>query len=176
MASETSTKCPVAGDAPVGWPAMVVGVDDSEHSHYALQWALEHFFAGVDKGCPAPFSLVVVHAKPYPASMIALDNPGAAHALPFVDSGLRKIAAGVVEKARELCVVNSVGDVLFEVAEGDARNVLCEAVEKHQARMLVVGSHGYGAIKRAVLGSVSDYCAHHAHCSVLIVKKPKTKH
>ncbi|KAF3556416.1 hypothetical protein F2Q69_00010234 [Brassica cretica] len=41
--------------------------------------------------------------------------------------------------------------------------------------ILVVGSHGYGAIKRAVLGSVSDYCAHHAHCSVMIVKKPKIK-
>ncbi|RRT48826.1 hypothetical protein B296_00034820 [Ensete ventricosum] len=29
---------------------------------------------------------------------------------------------------------------------------------------------------RAVLGSVSDYCAHHAHCTVMIVKKPKPKH
>ena len=38
--------------------------------------------------------------------------------------------------------------MLFEVVEGDARNVLCEAVEKHHADMLVVGSHGYGAIKR----------------------------
>ncbi|KDO50050.1 hypothetical protein CISIN_1g0331891mg, partial [Citrus sinensis] len=28
----------------------------------------------------------------------------------------------------------------------------------------------------AVLGSVSDYCAHHAHCTVMIVKRPKTKH
>lgn len=41
-----------------------------------------------------------------------------------------------------------VSDALFEVLEGDARNVLCEAVERHQAEMLVVGSHGYGAIKR----------------------------
>lgn len=29
---------------------------------------------------------------------------------------------------------------------------------------------------RAVLGSVSDYCSHHAHCTVMIVKKPKHKH
>lgn len=39
-------------------------------------------------------------------------------------------------------------DVIFEVLEGDARNVLCEAVEKHHASILVVGNHGYGAIKR----------------------------
>jgi nucleotide-binding universal stress UspA family protein len=26
---------------------------------------------------------------------------------------------------------------------------------------------------RAILGSVSDYCAHHAKCPILIVKPPK---
>ena len=40
-----------------------------------------------------------------------------------------------------------VNDVVVEVMQGDARNVLCEAVEKHQASLLVVGSHGYGVIK-----------------------------
>ena len=128
---------------------MVVGVDDSEHSFYALQWTLDHFFA--------PF-------------------PGAADVLPFVEADLKKIAGRVVGKAHEICASKSVTDVILEVVEGDARNVMCEAVEKHHASILVVGSHGYGAIKRAVLGSVSDYCAHHAHCTVMIVKKPKIKH
>ena len=41
-----------------------------------------------------------------------------------------------------------VTDPIVEVVEGDPRNVLCEAVEKHHASLLVVGSHGYGAIKR----------------------------
>nr|ATE50921.1 universal stress protein 15 [Salvia miltiorrhiza] len=96
---------------------------------------------------------------------------------PVVGSGLR------FEKGAPATATNSVGslwdlvnDVIYEVAEGDARNALCDAVENHHASVLVVGSHGYGAIKRAVLGSVSDYCAHHAHCSVMIVKKPKIKH
>lgn len=37
--------------------------------------------------------------------------------------------------------------------EGDPRNVLCDAVEKYRAAILVVGSHGYGAIKRYLLCS-----------------------
>ncbi|KAL6582609.1 hypothetical protein OROMI_004687 [Orobanche minor] len=41
-----------------------------------------------------------------------------------------------------------VNDVIYKVVDGDARNILCEAVEKHNASVLVVGSHGYGAIKR----------------------------
>ncbi|XP_052192054.1 universal stress protein PHOS34 [Diospyros lotus] len=153
---------------------VVIGIDDSDHSFYALEWALDHFFAPYAPNFP--FSLVIVHAKPSPASAIGLAGPGAADVLPYVDSDLKKIAARVIEKAKEICLSKSVNNVMLEVVEGDARNVLCEAVEKHHASMLAVGSHGYGAIKRAVLGSVSDYCAHHAHCSVMIVKRPKHKH
>ncbi|GMN38007.1 hypothetical protein TIFTF001_007286 [Ficus carica] len=153
---------------------MVVGIDDSEQSSYALEWTLDHFFAPYASN--PPFKLVIVHAKPTPTSAVGLAGPGAADVLPFVDTDLRRIASRVVDKAREICARKSVNIFLAEVIEGDARNVLCEAVDKHHASVLVVGSHGYGAIKRAVLGSVSDYCAHHAHCSVMIVKRPKIKH
>ncbi|ONK68377.1 uncharacterized protein A4U43_C05F10790 [Asparagus officinalis] len=171
MAAETTTTTTTM-TPPTS--VMVVGIDDSEHSFYALQWALLHFFSG--GGTASPFKLVVIHAKPSPASVVSLAGPVAVDVVPYVESDLKKIAGGVLQKAKDLCAENSVSDVVLEAVEGDARNVLCEAVEKHQADMLVVGSHGYGAIKRAVLGSVSDYCAHHAHCSVMIVKKPKHKH
>ncbi|GAU11221.1 hypothetical protein TSUD_342110, partial [Trifolium subterraneum] len=100
----------------------------------------------------------------------------AAEVVPIVDADLKRTATLVIDQAKEICTKRSVKDIVVEVVEGDARNVLCDAVEKHHASILVLGSHGYGAIKRAVLGSVSDYCAHHAHCTVMIVKKPKTKH
>ncbi|TKY52463.1 Universal stress protein A protein [Spatholobus suberectus] len=58
------------------------------------------------------------------------------------------------------------------VGIGDAKNVICSAVKKLDADTLVMGSHGYGFFKRALLGSVSDYCAKHAKCPVVIVKHP----
>lgn len=99
---------------------------------------------------------------------------GSGEVVRYVEADLRKTAEDVVEKARRLCIANAM-HALIEVIEGEPRYVLCNAVEKHSAGLLVVGSHGYGAIKRAFLGSVSDYCAHHAHCSVMIVKQPKAK-
>ncbi|KAK9184812.1 hypothetical protein WN943_025163 [Citrus x changshan-huyou] len=48
---------------------MVVGIDDSEHGTYALQWTLVHFFA--NSTVNPPFKLVIVHAKPSPSSVIA---------------------------------------------------------------------------------------------------------
>ncbi|KAJ6710492.1 hypothetical protein OIU74_011377 [Salix koriyanagi] len=157
-----------------GKEVMVVGVDDSQHSTYALEWTFDHFFTP-PLGSDSPFKVVVVYAKPFASSVVSLAGPGVAEVLPIVDSDLKKMAARIMGKAKEICISKSVSDVIFEVVEGDARNVLCEAVERHHASVLVVGSHGYGAIKRVVLGSVSDYCAHQAHCTVMIVKRPKIK-
>ncbi|XP_055829277.1 universal stress protein PHOS34 [Solanum dulcamara] len=153
---------------------MVFGIEDNQHSFYALEWTLDHFFTNYNTN--SDFKLVLVHAKPTPASIIGLAaGPGSVEAFSAIEANLKKIAARVAEKAMEICKAKSVNDAVVEVVEGDARHVLCEAVEKFHASVLVVGCHGYGVIKRTVLGSVSDHCAHHAHCSVMIVKKPKIK-
>ncbi|CAM0907716.1 unnamed protein product [Alopecurus aequalis] len=147
---------------------VVVGVDDSDHSYRALEWAVRHVAA-------TGAELVVVHAKPSASSVVSFGSPAAAgDVVRFVEADLRKRAEDVVDRARRICIANSV-HALIEVVEGEPRYVLCNAVDKHGADLLVVSSHGYGAIKRAFLGSVSDYCAHHANCSVMIVKQPKAK-
>lgn len=76
---------------------------------------------------------------------------GAGDILPFVESDLNKTASNVLLKAKMICTAQSVHNVQLETMEGDARNVLCEAVDKFNADILVVGSHGYGAIKRSEL-------------------------
>ncbi|CAH8364257.1 unnamed protein product [Eruca vesicaria subsp. sativa] len=154
-------------------PVMVVGVDESEQSIYALEWTLDRFFAPYAPNFP--FKLLIIHAKPNAVSALGFAGPGIVEVVPHVDADLKHTAAKVVDKAKGICESKSVHGAMMEVFEGDARNILCEVVDKHHASLLVVGSHGHGAIKRAVIGSVSDYCAHHAHCSVIIVKKPKIK-
>uniref|UniRef100_A0ACD5YB43 Uncharacterized protein n=1 Tax=Avena sativa TaxID=4498 RepID=A0ACD5YB43_AVESA len=149
---------------------VVVGVDDSDHGYRALEWAVRHVATA-----PEELALVVVHAKQAASSVVTMGGAAVAgDVVGHVEADLRRRAEEVVEKARSLCVANSV-ECVVEVIDGEPRYVLCNAVEKHGADLLVVSSHGYGAIKRAFLGSVSDYCAHHAHCSVVIVKQPKTK-
>ncbi|VAI28547.1 unnamed protein product [Triticum turgidum subsp. durum] len=144
MAEETGATA--ASGSAAGKMTMVVGVDESEHSYYALQWTLLHFFS---PGQQQQYRLVVVTAKPTAASAVGLAGPGAAEVLPFVEADLKRSSLRVIDKAKELCA--QVSDAVFEVVEGDARNVLCEAVERHHAEMLVVGNHGYGAIKRLFL-------------------------
>ncbi|PWS23103.1 hypothetical protein DKP78_14910 [Enterococcus faecium] len=60
------------------------------------------------------------------------------------------------------------------VEKGDPRDVICGAVEKAGADMVVMGSHAYGFLQRTLLGSVSNHCVQHCKCPVVFVKRPGT--
>jgi nucleotide-binding universal stress UspA family protein len=55
--------------------------------------------------------------------------------------------------------------------ESPARTIVHEA-EKWGADLIVVGSHGRRGFDRVVMGSVSEFVAMHAHCSVEIIRAP----
>lgn len=80
------------------------------------------------------------------------------------------------EDARKACVKAA---ARAEEAGVETRSVLlrgwpvqeiCLAAEKFDPRFLVIGSHGWGVVKRAVFGSVSTGVLHHAVCPVLVVR------
>jgi len=56
--------------------------------------------------------------------------------------------------------------------EGHPKDTILEEAERWGADLIVVGSHGHGAIKRLFLGSVSLAIATNAACSVEIVRVP----
>ena len=53
------------------------------------------------------------------------------------------------------------------VVEGDAADVLCERSER--ADLLVVGLRGHGALYRLLQGSVSSTCIRHSRCPIVVV-------
>ena len=56
------------------------------------------------------------------------------------------------------------------VVDGSPKEVIVEEAEKWGADLILIGSHGYGNVKRFMLGSVSQAVATHAPCSVEIVR------
>lgn len=146
---------------------ILVAIDEGEHSVYALQWASETLSIG---SFPDD-QIVILYAKP---SHATLSGPAFVLTSEAVSS-LERYDNFIV--SRILSSVDQIfGDrkVHFEVkvVTGDARYVITETAHALQATFLVMGSHGFGAMKRVLLGSVSDYCSHHVHCPVVIVKKP----
>lgn len=56
--------------------------------------------------------------------------------------------------------------------EGWPKEVILDEAERWGADLIVLGSHGYGALRRLFLGSVSLAVATNALCSVEIVRAP----
>ncbi|KAE8675428.1 USP-like protein isoform 3 [Hibiscus syriacus] len=152
---------------------ILVAVDEGEESMYALSWCLKNLVLQSPKD-----TLLLLYAKPPRAVYSSLDGTGylfSADILATMDKYSNDVAACVIEKAKRICREQADHEVKVEVKveSGDPRDVICEAADKIKADVLVMGTHGYGLIKRAFLGSVSNHCAQNVKCPVLIVKKPK---
>jgi len=55
------------------------------------------------------------------------------------------------------------------VRQGDPGREICAIASDRDVRLIVVGTHGWGAVRRFVFGSVSTAVLHHAHRPVLVV-------
>jgi nucleotide-binding universal stress UspA family protein len=62
-----------------------------------------------------------------------------------------------------------------EIREGLAADEICTAAAEEGARLIVMGAHGWGAIKRVLFGSVSTHVLHDAPCPVLIVRMSESE-
>jgi nucleotide-binding universal stress UspA family protein len=68
-----------------------------------------------------------------------------------------------------------IGNKIVSEASGLPKSAILEKAESFDADLIVVGSQGQGAFSRFLLGSVSQYLAAHAKCSVMIVKDKGVK-
>jgi len=92
------------------------------------------------------------------------------------DKFLQKSAAAAIENAATILrKIHPKLSVSTAVIEGSPKVVILEEAEKFGANLIVVGSHGHGAVAGFLLGSVSQGVALHAKCSVEIVRNKKAK-
>jgi nucleotide-binding universal stress UspA family protein len=87
----------------------------------------------------------------------------------------RKRMHQVVGKAAEMLRErDSALKIETEVLNGSPKERILDVAKAWRANLIVVGSHGYGAVKKFLLGSVSQAVASHARCSVEIVRALST--
>jgi nucleotide-binding universal stress UspA family protein len=85
------------------------------------------------------------------------------------EARLRDLVARTADWLRDNAVEKNL-QIETAVVEGDPKVVIIEEAEHWGADLIVVGCHGYGPVKRFLLGSVSLAVAVHAPCSVEIVR------
>jgi nucleotide-binding universal stress UspA family protein len=101
-----------------------------------------------------------------------------------MDLALRKQAENVVERAIGKLKPRLAKTISLDaqIVPGSPQSVILDEAEDWSADLIVVGSHGYRAWERFLLGSVSQSVVSHAKCSVevvrcrsAVVEKDKTK-
>ena len=136
---------------------IVVGVDGSEESKQALRWALgEARLRGA--------RVVALRAWIYPALAGGGLIPVTTDLLEQLTQNETKELAATVEEVAAGETDVQVDQVVVE--DAPARALVAASQD---ADLLVVGTRGHGGFTGLVLGSVSQQCAHHAPCPVVIV-------
>jgi len=141
---------------------ILVPLDFSTSSRRALDYA-----AGMARQFDA--SLHLVHVCEVPTMMTGSMD---AYAIAYTDWSQRlgeeaereivKIAASV--KARK---------VTTEVLFGNAARAIVEAAENNAADLIVMGTHGHGAVMHLMMGNVAERVVRTAPCPVMTVREPR---
>ncbi|WP_052668686.1 universal stress protein [Nitriliruptor alkaliphilus] len=134
---------------------IVVGIDGSEGSRRALRWA-------VDEAARRGATLDVIHTYEPVTNVESIGTAAQADKL-FNAAG--DAARDIVDSA--VITIEGVEARGRAIESLDPAATLVE--ESRDADLLVVSSRGRGSFKSLLLGSVSQQCAHHARCPVVIV-------
>jgi nucleotide-binding universal stress UspA family protein len=141
-----------------GYHRIVVGIDGSDESAAALEWALtEARLRGSE--------VLAVTAWDFPAMVAGGMHPAS------VDEYARAAERTIEAVLRR---VDTAGAAIRKaVRKGNPTHVLLE--EAQDADLLVVGSRGHGGFAGLLLGSVSAQITHYSPCTTVIVR-PQRHH
>jgi nucleotide-binding universal stress UspA family protein len=149
---------------------IVVGIDGSDVSRRALAWAVSE---GRLRGAVVEAVYVYEHT---PSWQLYAYGPEGTYAIP--DEALSEqepeLAQAAARRAQQLVedqvATLGVNDVeINPVAVEDRRPAKALVEQASDAELLVVGSRGRGGFAGLLLGSVSQQCAQHARCPVVII-------
>ena len=150
-----------------------MAVDFSPSSKNALKWAVDNVIRKGDH-------LILVTIQPegnYEEGEMQLWEATGSPFIPvseFSDPVIMK-KYGVKPDPETLDIANTAArqkevEVLMKIFWGDPREKLCEAIDNIPLSCIVVGNRGLGKIKRAIMGSVSNYVVNNGSCPVTVVK------
>jgi nucleotide-binding universal stress UspA family protein len=143
-------------------PGIIVGVDGSPQSAAALRWAVAEAVMHDEE-------LTIVHVSPLIGgwSGVGLSgSPLAEETVEWQQQGAQRLIEDALQTARDCAGAASLR-ISTEMPSASVVPTLIDLTK--QARMIVVGSSGQGALSRALLGSVSTALIHHSHCPVAVL-------
>jgi nucleotide-binding universal stress UspA family protein len=142
-------------------PGILVGLDGSDNSQKALDWAVKH--AALEH---APLTVLAVHEV---AASAWTGNPIIYPEDRPEEEKARQAAQEAVNKAVGELGGSGPESVTVRAVSGQPAQALIEA--SADADLVVVGSRGAGGFANLLTGSVSSKVVNHAACPVVVVRQ-----
>jgi nucleotide-binding universal stress UspA family protein len=142
-------------------PGILVGLDGSNNSQKALDWAVKH--AALEH---APLTVLAVHEV---AASAWTGNPIIYPQDQPEEEKARQAAQEAVNKALGELGGPGPESVTVRAVSGQPAQALIEA--SADADLVVVGSRGAGGFATLLTGSVSSKVVNHAACPVVVVRQ-----
>nr|GEV87810.1 universal stress protein PHOS32-like [Tanacetum cinerariifolium] len=149
-----------------------IAVDLSDESAFAVQWAVQNYLRPGD-------AVILLHIRPtsvlYGADWgYAMDPESQSEeSQKKLEDDFDKFTNTKTTKLSQPLVEANVPFKIHIVKDHDLKERLCLEVERLGLCAMIMGSRGFGAVKRtgkSHLGSVSDYCVRHCVCPVVVVR------
>lgn len=141
----------------------LVAMDGSEHSFYAFHWYMQRIHQ-------PDHSLIILHCPEIKSIMkVPLRSTDANYVKDVLREHDQEITS-LVERIKDSLKIEKVNARLIKQA-GDPGHMIVKVANEKKANLIVTGTRGLSSVRRTLIGSVSDYVLHHAHCPVLICKK-----
>jgi nucleotide-binding universal stress UspA family protein len=148
---------------------IVVGVDGSKSSRAALDWALaEAALRGSSLRAVHAWSIPAIGTSEAPWSLMSTSDY-----MELDPDELATAAGDALEREIADAQGTAGSGIVIERAVVDAPAADAIVDSGKDAELIVVGSHGRGAVASLLLGSVSQHVAQHASCPVVIVRAPR---
>ncbi|HLO00005.1 MAG TPA: universal stress protein [Pyrinomonadaceae bacterium] len=149
---------------------ILIGVDGSPHSDAALEEVAQ-------RPWPTGTEILVLHAFELPMAATPEIWAIPPDYYEQLDRCARDQADSIIKAAvaKLQSVLGNAVEIKSKAVLGSARGVILDEAEVWKPDLIVVGSHGYPAWERLLLGSVSQAVVSHAKCSVEVVRAPKPR-
>ncbi|MBI2218310.1 MAG: universal stress protein [Candidatus Rokubacteria bacterium] len=158
----------VVKDRQAGPGTVVAAVDGSAHAMRAVRFLASLGLEHVDRACVVG---VVEPVRWPPRSPVALNVQIREAEREFRERRHAEMQAALEQAAAELRA--SIREVETIVEDGRPAGRIVEIARARGAGLVVVGARGLGAVKRLVLGTVSEAVLNDARCPVLVVKEER---
>jgi nucleotide-binding universal stress UspA family protein len=143
---------------------VLIAIDGSEQAEQAFQFYFTHLHQSGN-------SLLLVHAAEPPlinaSQAVMLSQPVWDQLLETEKQKVKALEERYAEKMRS----HSLSGKIKAIFSGKPGEVIVDLAMEEKASMIVMGTRGLGTIRRTLMGSVSDYVIHHAHCPVVVCRQ-----